>query len=83
MNRRINGRTKEGKNRLYSTYMDEIFIFVVDKPIVEHSQAFVAPHAHKLLGRLEPIGSGQTQSVCDPGQIAQVEDVVEFGRCRR
>ena len=44
---------------------------------MEHSEDFIPPEAHKLGSCGEADGAGQKQPFSHPGQVSQVEDVVE------
>ncbi len=44
---------------------------------MEHSEDFIPPEAHKLGSCGEAGGAGQEQPFSHPGQVSQVEDVVE------
>ena len=54
-------------------------IFVRRESIKEHSQALIPPQPDKALGGLKAIRRGLRETVVDPRQVPQVEDVVEFG----
>ncbi len=44
---------------------------------MEHSEDFIPPEAHELGSCGEAGGAGQEQPFSHPGQVPQVEDVVE------
>lgn len=46
---------------------------------MEHSEDFIPPEAHELGSCGEAGGAGQEQPFSHPGQVPQVEDVMEAG----
>lgn len=48
---------------------------------MEHSEDFIPPEAHKLGSCSEAGGAGQEQPLSHPGQVSQVENIVEPGWC--
>ena len=65
------------------TDLNNLLVGVTNEPVKDDPHALVAPDAHELVDLVEHVGRGETQSAVDAGQVAQVEDVVELGRCRR
>ena len=61
------------------TYIEKLFINIIDEPVSNHSKALVPPDPHKLIHLGEPVWGGETQPVVDTRQISQIEDVVELG----
>lgn len=71
------------KNYVHMTYIYDLLVNITDEPIPNDSQALISPHTDKVLHLRESIWCGQTHTMVDPGQISQVENVVEFGWCWR
>lgn len=60
-----------------TTRSTHLFVLSIDEPVVEHPQHLIAPKPDKLGDSGEVVWCGQQQALSDPGEIAQVEDVVE------
>ena len=66
-----------------TTHLNQDLVFLIRQSVEEHPQAFIPPHSDERPHSREAIGRGLQQTLRNPGQIAQVEDVVELGRGRR
>ena len=65
------------------THTDILFVCVIDEAVTDDPHGLITPQAQELLRLGETVLGGQAQAVVDTGQVTQVEDVVELGRCRR
>lgn len=61
------------------THLDYFFVLDGDQPIGDHPHGLISPHSDHLGHALKPLGGGQYEAIVDPGQIPEVENVVEFG----
>jgi len=63
--------------------VNDLSVCIVDQPVEEDSDTFVAPDTQELIGFVEAVWRRHRQAVVDAGQITQIEDVVKLGRRRR
>ena len=64
---------------MMETYIQEVFICIIDKPISYDPQTLIPPDPHKVVHFLKPVRGGEAQAMIDTRQISQVKDVVELG----
>ena len=61
---------------MWSTHL---FVLCTDEPVVKHPEHLIAPKPDKLGDSGKVVWCGQQQALGDPGEIAQVENVVKAG----
>lgn len=66
------------RRSVLASYLHQLFVFIIDESVVEYAQTFISPYSHNLGCILKPIWGGQAQSVVDPGQVSQVENVMKL-----
>ena len=49
------------------------------EPVKDDAHALVSPDANELVHLGEPVRGGEAHAIVDPGQVTQVEDIVELG----
>ena len=63
------------------TDRDELLVHGIDESVGNDPETLVAPQPEELFNLGKAVRRGETEPVVDAGQVTQVEDVVEFGRC--